>query len=68
MKEIRRIFIKARSDRREKDKVYAAKDPKLSLKNNAVSFNEETTEAKLNCESPLSQWITDTGATAHIIN
>jgi hypothetical protein len=68
MKEIRRIFIKARSDRREKNKAYAAKDSELNSENNAVNSNEETTEAKLNCESPLSQWITNTGATAHIIN
>jgi hypothetical protein len=54
MKEIRRIFIKARSDRRGKDKAYIVKDLELSLEDNAVSFNEETTETKLDCESPLS--------------
>jgi hypothetical protein len=55
MKEIRKILIKARLDRRGKDKVYTAKDSELSLKNSAVSFNEETTETKLDYESLLLQ-------------
>jgi hypothetical protein len=68
MKEIRRILIKARLDRREKDKIYIVKDPELSSEDNVVSFNEEIIKAKLDYESLLSQWITDTGATVHIIN
>jgi hypothetical protein len=68
MDKIRRILIKARLDRRGKDKAYTVKDPELSSEDNAVSSNEETTEAKLDYKSPLPQWITDTGATAHITN
>jgi hypothetical protein len=68
MNKIRRILIKARSDRRGKNKTYTAKDLKLSSEDNTVSFNEETTETKLDYESSLFQWITDTGATAYIIN
>jgi hypothetical protein len=68
MKEIRRILIKAWSDRREKDKAYAVVDPELSSEDNAVSSDEEITEIKLNYESLLSQWIADTGATVYIIN
>jgi hypothetical protein len=55
MKEIRRILIKARLDRRRKDKAYIAVNLKLSLENNAVSSDEEITETKLNYKSPLFQ-------------
>jgi hypothetical protein len=55
MKEIRRILIKARLDRRGKDKAYIVKDPELSSEDNAVSFNEEITEIKLNYKSLLFQ-------------
>jgi hypothetical protein len=68
MKKIRRILIKARSDRRGKNKTYAAVNPELNLKDNAVNSNKEIIEIKLNCESLLFQWIADTGATVYIIN
>jgi hypothetical protein len=50
MKKIRRILIRARLDRRRKDKTYTAKDSELSSEDNVVNFNEETIEAKLNYE------------------
>jgi hypothetical protein len=53
MKEIRRILIKARLDRREKDKTYIVKNPELNSENNAVSSDEEITEIKLNYKSLL---------------
>jgi hypothetical protein len=68
MKEIRKILIKARLDRRGKDKAYIVKNLKLSSEDNTVSFNEETTEIKLNYKFSLSQWITDIGVTVYIIN
>jgi hypothetical protein len=68
MKEIRKILIKARSDRREKNKAYAVINPELSSEDSAVSSDEEITETKLDYKSLLPQWITNTGATAHIIN
>jgi hypothetical protein len=68
MNEIRRILIKARSDRRKKDKAYAVINLKLSSEDSAVNSDKETTEIKLNYKSHLFQWITDTGATAYIIN
>jgi uncharacterized protein YeeX (DUF496 family) len=55
MKKIRRILIKARSDRRRKNKAYIVKNLELSSEDNAVSFNEETTEIKLDYESLLPQ-------------
>jgi hypothetical protein len=48
--------------------VYTTKDSELSSENNAVSFNEENTETKLDYKSLLPQWIADTGATIYIIN
>jgi hypothetical protein len=66
MNKIRRILIKARLDRRGKNKIYTAKDSELSSEDNTVNFNEETTETKLDYKSLLFQWITNTGATAHI--
>jgi hypothetical protein len=68
MNKIRRILIKARSDRRGKDKAYAVINLELSSEDSAVSFNEETIETKLDYKSLLFQWITDTGATVYIIN
>jgi hypothetical protein len=53
MDKIRRILIKARSDRREKDKAYAAINLKLSSEDSAASSDEEITEAKLDYKSPL---------------
>jgi hypothetical protein len=55
MKEIRRILIKARLDRRGKNKIYTVKDSELSSEDNTVSFNEEITEVKLNYEFSLPQ-------------
>jgi hypothetical protein len=55
MNKIRRILIKARSDRREKDKAYAAINLELSSEDNAASSNEEITETKLDYESLLPQ-------------
>jgi hypothetical protein len=55
MDKIRRILIKARSDRRRKNKAYAAINLKLSSENSAANSNEEITEAKLNYKSLLFQ-------------
>ena len=66
MDEIRKILTKARSDRRGKDRAYAAMDLELSSEDSTVSSDEEITGARLECESPLPQWIADTGATAHM--
>jgi hypothetical protein len=66
MDEIRKILIKARSDRRGKDRAYAAMDLELSSEDSAVSSDEEITGARLECESPLPQWIADTGITSHL--
>jgi hypothetical protein len=68
MKKIRKILIKARLDRRGKDKAYIVKDLELSSEDNAVSSDKETTEIKLNYKFSLLQWITDTGATVYMIN
>jgi hypothetical protein len=55
MNKIRRILIKTRLNRREKDKAYIIKNLKLSSENNAVSFNEETIKIKLNYKFFLLQ-------------
>jgi hypothetical protein len=68
MDKIRKILTKARSDRRGKDRAYAAINLELSSEDSAASSDEEITGAKLECESILSQWITDTGATTHMTN
>jgi hypothetical protein len=55
MKEIRKILIKARSDRREKDKAYVVINLDLSSEDSAVNFNEEIIKIKLNYEFFLFQ-------------
>jgi hypothetical protein len=55
MDKIRKILIKARSDRRGKDKAYTAIDLELSSEDSTVSFNEEIIGAKLEYESSLPQ-------------
>ena len=59
-------MIRARSDRRGKDRAYAAIDQEPSSEDSAASSDEESTEATLQRKSPLAQWIADTGATAHM--
>jgi hypothetical protein len=66
MDEIRKILTKARWDRRGKDRAYAAMAPESSSEDSTVSSDEEITEARMECESPLPQWIADIAATAHM--
>jgi hypothetical protein len=47
MDKIRRIIIRARSNRRGKNRAYAAINQELSLEDNTASFNEEFTEVIL---------------------
>lgn len=47
MDEIRKILTKARSDRRGKDRTYAAMDPESSSEDSTVSSDEEITEARM---------------------
>ena len=73
MDKIRKILTKARSKRRSlapraKAEVYAAKDQESSLEDSTLSSNKNKKAFFISRESPIIEWIADTGALIYIIN
>ena len=70
---IRKILTKARSKRRSlapraKAEVYTAEDQKSSLEDSALSSSEDKETFPISRESPIIEWIADTGALVYITN